>query len=97
MTEEQILEINEKYEHEFNEFHKIPKSRRLSEIHDLNGILIALSVSKRKRDNIIANAEHDQAWLNIDLKDLKDATEEQIADIIRSGICIDEEGLYVYV
>lgn len=72
---------------------------KCSERGDLHGFLLLDALLTGKQD-IVACAEHDEIWLNIDLDDLqKVSTEEDIKTLLRCGITYDEgtDSLHMFV
>lgn len=69
----------------FLKFDAIPAERRLSQRPDLNAFLLLDKLVPGKSD-MVACAEHDEIYLEVDTKKLmKVATEEQLLDLIRCG------------
>lgn len=83
----------DKFESESHEFDRIEK--KLSRYPDVHAFLLLESIlcaSKDSGRDIIAAAEHDQIWLDGDLDELnKLATDDQIRDLVRCGVWIDED------
>lgn len=96
MTEDQIRETFDKHGEEFLEFERVvfPKSKR----PDLHAFLLLDTIVPGDMD-IVAAAEHDEIWLDIELEDLAVAgvTEEQIIELLRCGVRVDDNGLCMYV
>src|ERR1035438_5389586 len=95
MTTNELAELFEKYEDEFIVFQNIPADRRLSNRRDLNAFLLLDKLVPSTRsdahfDNMISAAEHDEIFLDASPKELASvATEDQIVDLIRSGLRYD--------
>ena len=50
------------------------------------------------KQNIIMSAEHDKIWLGVELEDLaKVASEADVLYLVRCGVGVDENGLYMFV
>jgi heme oxygenase len=81
----------------FLKFSDIPEERRLSNRPDLNAFLL-LDRLVPGTSNIVSAAKHDEFYLGIDVQELDTATEEQMLDLIRSGVSYasDVDGLYMF-
>ena len=75
----------------FPRFEYIKKERLLSPCEDLNGILLLKKLSPGHEEKVIACSEHDELTLSFDPKEVaENATEEDIHDMLCSGIFYDE-------
>jgi hypothetical protein len=92
---EDMAALFEKYEDsEWDNFKLI--ENKFSTRRDLHAFILLDKLVPGKC-NIISASEHDQYWLETDVKQLaKVATEENIRDLVRCGVCYDEgnESLY---
>lgn len=79
----------EKYEKEFLKFERIEKKN--STRPDLHAFLLLSWKFPRDRD-IIAAAEHDQIWLDVQGEDLAEkATDDDILQLVRCGVMLDND------
>ncbi len=84
-----LEKLCKKYEDEFLEFDKV--ENKLSNRPDLHAFLLLDKLFPSTNDMISA-AEHDEIYLEIEPDKLsRKATEEQILELIRSGVMYDEE------
>ncbi len=87
----EMLELFDKHDEEYLEFHKIENKR--SNRPDLHAMLL-LSELQSEDSDMIAAAEHDIFYLNINLEELAEViTEDQIIELKRCGIIIEEDSL----
>lgn len=93
MTEEQY----EKHSDEFSKFERVKnKTTNRSDLHAFN-LLDRLVPGKR---DMIASAEHDEIWLDVDPEELsRVATEDEIIELIRCGVryCAETDSLSLFV
>lgn len=92
-----IAEIFEKHEEEFLKFERI--EIKLSNRADIHAFILLDRLFPGERD-IIAAAEHDEIYLDVEPEELiKVASELQLVDLIRCGVFYDKEtcGLAMYV
>lgn len=91
--EERGLSLFEKYEDEYLCFDRV--ERKLSEVMDVHLFMVLGRLSPNVRE-IITGAEHDKVYIAGDAGWLVDAaTEDEIRDLIRCGLCCDGDGLYL--
>ncbi len=91
-----FVAVEEANEDCFLECAKIPTERRLSNRSDLNAFLLLDSLFPGTSD-IVAGAEHDKIWLDIDIEALDAvAAEEQMLDLIRCGVMSDDDCLAMF-
>ena len=97
-TEDELREFFEAQEDTFLKFEEIPAERRLSKRKDLNGFLLLDQILGGDND-IVCAAEHDEIYLEAELEQLAAlATDEQLLDLIRSGVRFGEyDGLAMFV
>ena len=100
MTKKQFLKLfdlisNDEERDEFLKDERIKPERRLHSRCDMNAFLLLDSLSTRKagkRMDIVCRADYDEIWLEITPGDVaKNATEEDIADLIRCGVRMDDD------
>ena len=92
MTQHEIRELFEQYRDEYLKFDRVqnPRSKR----PDLHAFLVLDELVPSDRD-MIACAWHDNIGLSVELGDLAPVvTEEQIVDLIRCGVRINEDDGY---
>jgi hypothetical protein len=79
------------YADEYIKFDRIEnKFSKRADIHAF--ILLDSIISSDTWGDIIAAAEHDQVWLNVNSDELAEkATPEQIRDLIRCGVSYDKD------
>jgi hypothetical protein len=98
MTESEIRSFFEKHhDSEFLQFDRIENKR--SGRPDLHAFLLVNDLVPGTTD-IVSSAGHDEIWLAVGLEELsKVATEEQIVELIRCGVRVDDygEGLAMFV
>lgn len=92
MTVEKLKHLIEtSFEPEFLNFEAIPPERRFSNRPDLNAFMLLDKLLPATND-MVCSAEHDKIWLSVDVEDLaKVATEENILDLVRSGVIWEED------
>lgn len=84
-----IKKIFQKHQNEFHSFKDI--KNKLSKRDDLHAFLLLDKIIPNDH-SMIASADHDVIYLNIEIEDLEQAvTEEQIIELIRCGVFYDEE------
>jgi hypothetical protein len=88
-----ITERFEKYNDEYLKFDNIKKKR--SNRPDLHAFLLLDELFPSDRD-IVAAAEHDMIWLNIECEQAETLTDKQVIDLIRCGVMADGEGLSMF-
>ena len=93
--EDKISELFEKHDDdEYLNFARVENKTSIrSDLHAFN-MLDKLFPST---SNMISDAEHDQIWINIDYDQIETLTEDQIIELIRSGVRYDDESLYMLV
>lgn len=93
---ENIEAVFDKFDDEFLKFERV--ENRLSNRPDLHAFLLLDKLVPSDRD-MVSNASHDEIWLEVDLEALVAAgiTEDQIRDLVRCGIRIDEDSLCMFV
>jgi len=80
---------------EFLEFDRI--SHKLHQRPDIHAFLLLSSLVPSQLD-MVSSAEHDEIFLEVDPDDLaKVATEEQIRDLVRCGVRLDDDHLCMFV
>ncbi len=88
MNTQEMAELFEKHNEAFLKFDEIVEKR--SNRPDLHAFLLLEAVCPGDRDMICA-AEHDQIYLEVDgRKFAENCTEEQIIELIRCGVMLDE-------
>lgn len=90
MRTRELRELFEAHRDEYIKFDRVsnPRSKR----PDLHAFLLLDELVSGNRD-IISCAWHDNIGLDIDLSDLAEViTEEQVIELIRCGVRIDDEG-----
>lgn len=95
MTLKNIEKLFEQYSDKDVDFNNIPPERRLSNRRDLNAFILLdkLFPVDQEEDmaDIISACEHDVAYIDISDKQIKTLTEENIHDLVASGIYYDSE------
>ena|ERR1017187_64630 len=98
MTVKEIKDLfEENNDEEFLEFKRVRV--KLTDRKDLHAFLLLDRLVPGK-DDIVGGAEHDEIFLCVGLESLaKTATEEDILDLLRCGVRVDEygEGLAMFV
>lgn len=90
MTKDQLIKIFEDNDNEFLKFENMPLERRLSNRLDLHAFLLLDKIVAGTTDIIFA-AEHDEIFLEVDLKEVANNIEkEQVIDLIRCGVRLSE-------
>ncbi len=94
MTEHEMITEFEENESLFLE--PVPLERQLSPRKDLHAFLLLDRLVPSSRD-IVSGAEHDKIFLQPSLEELaKVITIEQIQDLVRCGVRIEEDGLEMF-
>ena len=98
MTVDELEELFREHDDEFLKHESIPNERRHSYRADLNAFIILDKLMPDCSKDIVSGAGHDEIWLDPDLDELVEAgiTEEQVIDLIRCGVRIDEGGLCMF-
>jgi hypothetical protein len=91
MLVEQLKATFDKYDDEYIQFENIANKRsRRPDMHAF--IVLDELLPGDGKDDIISAAEHEQIFLTIEPEALaRVATEEIIQDLVRCGVCFDEE------
>ncbi len=97
ITTKAIQELFKKYEDEFLQFTKVEKPRHKR--HDINAMLLLAELLPNDTGSMVNWAEHDEIGLEADLVELaKVATDEQILELVRSGVRLGEyDNLVMFV
>ncbi len=91
MTLDEMVKIFVEEDDEFLKFDRIAPERRLSNRPDLNAFLLLDKLMPGERD-MVCSAEHDQIWLDTACEVVAGvATEEDILDLMRSGVMYNKE------
>jgi hypothetical protein len=100
MTEDQLEEFFEENSEEYIKFERIenPKHSR----PDLCAMLMISEIQSRhypeKRSDLISGAEHDKIFFDVDIEDIAEySSKEELIDLIRCGIFIEEGNLAMFV
>ena len=92
MTVAQLNKFFKDNDDEFLKFEKIPVTRRLSSRPDLNAFMLLDQLAPGDED-IVCSAEHDEIYLSLSRKAITClASEDQILDLIRCGLRLDDFG-----
>lgn len=91
---EEIEELFEKHEGEYN-FDTIVNKR--SKKSDLHAFLLLDELVPNKGNDIIGGADHDVIYLGVELNELEDITEYQIIELIKCGVHISDGYLQMFV
>jgi len=84
MNLKELEQIFEKYNGEYIKFEHV--ENKLSNRPDLHALLLLDKLVPGKRD-MVAAAEHDEIYLDVELSELAEVvTEAQIRDLIRCGV-----------
>ena len=95
MTLEELSELFKAHDHEYGKFERVKfplsKDRHVHAIKFLDNMFPS-------EGKMIANAAHDQIWLKIELDELaRDCDAEDIIDLLRCGLFIDEDALSMFI
>lgn len=93
------MDIEAVFDNHNDEFLKFDRvENKLSQRPDLHAFLLLDSLVPRNRD-MVASACHDEIWLDIDVDELAQTaiTEDQIRDLVRCGVRVDESALCMFV
>jgi len=95
------MDIEDRFEkisansHEYLRFELVENKRSLR--RDMHAFLLLEELVPGEGRGIVAAAEHDQIWLDIDLDGLATViTDDQILELIRCGVFIDEGSLSMF-
>ncbi len=95
MTKDQLCQTFDKHCGEYLQFHKITDKK--SKRPDLHSFLLLDSLIPSDQD-IVSAANHDEIYLSIDLEALAQViNEEQVIELIRCGLRINEDSLQMFV
>ena len=90
MDFEEEIDFNERWEKvsgdEYSKFDRI--SNKKSNRPDLHAFLMLDELFPDNKD-IVACAEHDEIWLNVEKKQIESLTDEQIVELCRCGVRYD--------
>ena len=84
----QVSDLFDKHNDEYLNFERVENKR--SKRPDLHAMLLLDEICPGPRDMVSA-AEHDVIYLDVSPEALESATEEQIIELVRCGVHIDEE------
>ena len=101
MTENQLEELFEKHsEDEYLEFERIqnPKHTR----RDICAMLIIHEIQSRnesqRQDTMISWAGHEEIYLDVNVEEISEyITEEEIIDLIRCGVRLEESNFAMFI
>ncbi len=86
-----LIKLFDENQEEFLKFDRIPIDRKFSKRSDLQAFMMLDELIPDIRDMVSA-AEHDEIYLQTDLEELaKVVEEEDVIDLIRCGVMVDEE------
>ena len=93
-----LEEVFEKYSDDGDEFLKFDRVENpLSTRPDLCAFLLLDKLLPLSNRDMISDASHDQIYLEVDCEELaKVATEEDIITLIRCGVILSEDYLYMF-
>lgn len=96
MSTSELQEIFEKHHDEYLKFDRV--ENKLSTRHDLHAFIMLDRMFPGSQGSMIAHAEHDEFWVDVNLDDLAKAgiTEEQVIELVRCGIRTDGETLAMF-
>lgn len=96
---ERIKELFRKHSDEFLEFKKIPEDQRLSKRPDLHAFILLDQIfpDDGRGIDMVCAAWHDEIALTPKTEDIKDASEDQIIQLIRCGVRLDDDYLVMFV
>lgn len=88
-----MIDLSEFFDQHEDEFLKFERVRnKLSKRPDIHAFMLLDSLVPGKMD-IVCAAEHDEIFLDVDVKKLvKAATTDQLIDLHRCGVRFDEDG-----
>ena len=86
-----IKELFEKHDNEYLKFHRV--IHKYSQRHDLHAFILLDKIFPSNK-NIICYAEHDRIWLESSVEEL---TENQIVDLVRCGVQLEDDSLWMWV
>lgn len=101
LTENQLEAIFEKYEDEFCEFHRIENPKHCRS--DMCAMLMIDEIQSRSdfgdnQGNMISWAEHDVIHFDVNVENFsKVVTKEELIDLIRCGIRLEEGNFTMFV
>lgn len=96
MNSEQLEELFEKHDGEFLKFDRV--KNRKSGRADLHAFLLLDEIVPGGGADIVSCAEHDEIWLDVDVDALANAaTEDQVIDLIRCGVRLDDGYFAMFV
>lgn len=89
MTLNEMADLFDKHEDEYLRFERV--TEKLSNRKDLHAFILLDRLCPSK-DGIVSDAEHDEIFLDVPGEELaKNATEEQIIELIRCGVRWDSD------
>ncbi len=95
MTQKHLIALFDKHNEEFLEFERV--ENKLSKRHDVHAIILLDKLCPSGMD-MICGARHDLIFFSPELKDLaRVITEEQVLELIRSGVRLDGHCLEMFV
>lgn len=93
-----IRDIKDAFERHADEHSKFDRVKDKPSLRADLSAFIRLDELVPSRIDIVAAAEHDQIWLEVELSDLaKAATEEDIVFLRRCGVMLDGDSLSMFV
>lgn len=96
MKTSELEKLFEKYEDEYTKFEKV--ENKLSNRPDLHAfILIDKLCPGKNQQDIISASNHDEIWISVEPKQLaRNATEEQILELIRCGLRYSDDSFCMF-
>jgi len=88
-----IEDTFEKCNADYLKFNRI--ENKMSNRPDLHAFLF-LDVLFPKNRCMVCSASHDKIWLDVDMEDIEELTEEQIIELVRCGVGYDADSLYMF-
>lgn len=102
MTKDQLRQTFDKHCDEYLQFHRVADKH--SKRPDLHAFILLDSLAPSAGDyttrgeDIVSAANHDEIYLSIDLENLAQViTEQQVIELIRCGVRIEEDSLQMFI
>lgn len=97
MTEDEIIQaFDEASDQEYLEFERIHTKERKHPRPDICAFLYLHELFGGENRDVISAAEHDQIYLDYSINDLKNITRENVVYLLRCGVQLGNDGLWMF-
>jgi hypothetical protein len=97
MTEEEIVELFKEHRDEYLKTKRVAQEKQPYSRSEMNAFHLLDKYTLNKEACIISGVGHEIIYLATTLEELSQATEEDIIDLIRFGVMLNDGDLKMYV